>query len=84
MDQWEQSPVGTPLGTVAGQLSSLPLTDDTFFLLMTCRTNVTVCLSDCESMSLFVSLEREAQSRPNFWRSARALQGGFQMQWEWV
>jgi len=27
MDQWEQSPVGTTLGTVAGQLSSRPITD---------------------------------------------------------
>jgi len=31
MDQWEQSPVGTTLGTVAGQLSSRPITDDTLF-----------------------------------------------------
>jgi len=29
VDQWEQSPVGTTLGTVAGQLSSRPITDDT-------------------------------------------------------
>jgi len=28
MDQWEQSPVGTTLGTLAGQLSSRPITDD--------------------------------------------------------
>jgi len=31
MDQWEQSPVGTILGTVAGQLMSRPVTDDTLF-----------------------------------------------------
>jgi len=35
MDQWEQSPVGTTLGTMAGQLSSRPITDDT--LLVNCQ-----------------------------------------------
>jgi len=42
MDQWEQSPVGTTLGAMAGQLSSRPITDDMFYallliLLMWCR-----------------------------------------------
>jgi len=31
MDQWEQSPVGSTMGTVAGQLSSHPITDDSLF-----------------------------------------------------
>jgi len=31
MDQLEQSPVGTTLDTVANQLSSRPITDDTLF-----------------------------------------------------
>jgi len=32
MDQWEQSPVGTALGTMVGQLSPRPITDDTLFV----------------------------------------------------
>jgi len=31
MDQWEQSPVGTTLGTMVGQRSSRPTSDDASF-----------------------------------------------------
>jgi len=56
MDQWEQSPVGTTLGTVAGQLSSRPITDDTLFMYVSYEIRMCLLVVNVDRAFLWASV----------------------------
>jgi len=84
MNQWEQSPVCTTLGTVAGQLSSRPITDDTLLLAYVwlfvvlgtwswhCRQSCSKEAGDhCHRLCQGKEGERSTDGRPNLRRRQR-------------